>query len=729
MNDVVFFDESTATDEGRAPPWVVAIIDDDKSVHDSTRLALHGLEFEGRGFHFLSAYSAVEGRVLLENTPDIACVLLDVVMENSQAGLDLADEIRGRMRNRAIRIILRTGQPGYAPPMEVLAHSDINDYREKTELTRSRLWASVVCALRGYRHIRALERNQEGLEMMIRSSSRLMQRRPVEELAQEVVTCLAAHLGVEPEGLVCVQHKSERRAATIVGGAGQYAELTGQRLDALRDDDLRASIGEVLKRKVDVIGDDSTAFSIDTPDWSGVIYLRGRIEPDDEQKRILSLFCRNVSLSFENIRLFDVIAGIAFTDSVTGLSSRARLDETVRPLVEAGKRPLALVIDIDHFHFYNQYFGRAFGDAILAGFADRLRGLCPNASRIGRLYGDIFCLILPEQEFSSEVIARLSGPLLINGNPMRLGFTFGQARYTHEHDDAGGAGELIQKAEIALKVAKARCRGTVVQFSDDLERAEQDRVALANELREALVEERGISLVYQPQVDCRSNRIRSVEALMRWNSPQRGIVPPSLFIPAAEATGLIVELGFLALRRACREMKPFLDKGWINHIAVNVSALQLREPGLLTNFGQIIREEGLDESQIEIEITESAALTEENTIALFTEARNKGHKIALDDFGTGYSSLSILRWLPLDLVKIDQSFLPRDTGSRNSSRSIIPLITEICRQLGFESILEGVETPAQLAMAQEAGTDFVQGYLIARPLPPDQLAVWLRERG
>ncbi|RKF44211.1 hypothetical protein BCY88_29185 [Paraburkholderia fungorum] len=707
-------------------PWVLAVIDDEQSVHDSTRLALQGLDFEGRGFELLSAYSAAEGRALLEASPDIACLLLDVVMENDQAGLDLADEIRGRMGNSAIRIILRTGQPGYAPPLEVLRRFDINDYREKTELTRTRLWAAVACALRGYKHIRALEQNQDGLEMIIRSSASLVRRRAVVEFSQGIVTCLASHLGIAPDGLICVQRKGDCKDAIVVGGAGRASELLGQSVGALPDEEMRASIKESFECKRDIVGPDSIAFSIDMTGWQGVIFLRGRTHLDDTQKRILRLFCHNTGLGLENAQLFAAITDLAYVDGVTGLSTRARLEHAILALAEAGQKPLVLVIDIDNFHFYNQCLGQAFGDSILIAFANRLRFIKGDDSRLGRLYSDVFCLVTPEPKVSQELIARLSEPLLVDGNPLRLSFTFGQARSSAEPGSVET--DLIQKAEIALKAARARSRGSIVDFSEDLESVERSRSALPHELREALANGEGLSLAYQPQVDCRTGRVRSVEALMRWRSPLRGVVPPSAFIPAAEATGLIVDLGYLAMRMACREMKPFLDRGWIEHVAVNVSPLQLSEPGLLTRFSQIIEEEGLSEHQVEIEITESAALTDEGTVALLAEARRKGHKIALDDFGTGYSSLSMLRWIPLDLIKIDQSFVPADVGSAGDAISIVKLITGICRQMKFDSILEGVETAEQLAMAQDAGTDFIQGYLIAKPLPRAELATWLTER-
>jgi len=727
MEDFLLPDEPAEPSPANQPePWLIAIIDDEPSVHDVTIFALQGLDFAGRGFRFLSAYSAAEGRALLADNPDIACVLLDVVMETSSAGLDLVATIRQEMENTTLRIILRTGQPGASPQVEVLKRFDINDYREKTELTQTRLWSTIACALRGYQQIVALERSRDGLEMIIRTSAWLMQRHAVMDFSEGVVNCLTAHLGISAEGLLCVGRKEDHGAILVLGGAGAYAKYMGVMSEELPDPTINRAVHDVLNRKEDIIGPDFLALSVESAAWNGVIYVKGRAQVDKNQTRMLRLFCNNVALGLENVKLFEIMANLAFTDGLTGLSSRVKLVQTIAAEVERGAPPMVLVADIDDFHTYNLDLGHRFSEAVLKAFAERLRLVIGNVAQVGRLYSDVFCIVLTDRDLpAQEVMARLREPLLINGDKVRLGVTFGLTGGVTSDLSA----DLLQQAEVAMKLAKASRRGSFAHFTKTIESPERGRAVLVNELREAMAAGgEGIYLAYQPQVDTLTGAVRSVEALVRWTHPQRGLVSPGEFIPAAEATGAIVDLGFLILRRVCREMKPLLVGGRIKNVAVNVSPIQLREPSLLQSFDQIIREEGLTRDQIEIEITESAALSGESALEQLAALRRSGHMIAMDDFGTGYSSLSMLRRMPLDVVKIDQSFLSKTVDDDARLRPIVMAIAQVCRHLGIASLIEGVETAQHMDLAREAEIDFVQGYLIARPLSPEALAQWLIQR-
>ena len=311
MSDYVDF---LAEEEGQAEPpeavqaWIVAVIDDEPTVFEATRIALEGMRFEGRPIRLVYGPSAEAGLRLLAETPDIACVLLDVVMENAGSGFELVRAIRETLDNQAVRIILRTGQPGYAPPMEVIQRYDINDYKEKSELTRIRLCTAVVCALRSYRQLVALEKNRRGLRMIIESAANLVQPLGISDFACGVVTQIAAHLGLKPDGLLCIRQARGSTEATIIGAAGRFAGAINQPIASIDDPGLIEILVRTLKAGQDLIGKEHLALFLSGGAWSGVIYLRGCSQVSPMDRELLRLYCHNVALGFENARLFEAVS-------------------------------------------------------------------------------------------------------------------------------------------------------------------------------------------------------------------------------------------------------------------------------------------------------------------------------------------------------------------------------------------------------------------------------------
>jgi len=623
------------------------------------------------------------------------------------------------MGNQAIRIVLRTGQPGYAPPFEVIQRYDINDYKEKTELTRTRLWTSVVCALRSYKQIMALEQSRQGLRTIIEASSDLMRRRGLDDFSRGVVTQLAAHLGLPPDGLLAVRQFPDGHSV-VVGAAGRFADALAQPIERIADQAVVRTIRRAFEQQGEVIGGHDLALYIAGPDWAGVIYLIGRTEIDALERDLLQLFCRNVALGVENVLLFERVAEHAYVDRTTGLATRPRLEQAIERLTDAGAHPSALVINIDEFTNYTIGLGEEFGQLMLQAFAARLRELCPGVDQVGCLYRNVFCVILRDRAIEPLRNALLQ-PIAVGDQRLRLGLTMGLSG-----PHGAPAADIIREAEIALKAAKHGLRSHVLEFSPGLELNQRSRALLAHELREALDTDQ-VTLVYQPQVDVRSRALIGVEALMRWRHPVRGPVSPLEFIEAAEAAGLIGEVGRWVARRACAEMKPLIEAGLIHRVMINLSPVQLRNPDCVAELCAIVEAAALPYSAIEWEITESATTGGDAVLTQLQQAKDLGCTIALDDFGTGYSSLSMIRGLPLNVVKIDRSFLLEVTTNRRAW-TILFSVASICHELGLQTVAEGVETEAQLEVVREANINTVQGYLIAHPLPAPELAAWLERR-
>jgi diguanylate cyclase len=382
-------------------------------------------------------------------------------------------------------------------------------------------------------------------------------------------------------------------------------------------------------------------------------------------------------------------------------------------------------MDIDRFKAINDSHGRQTGDRLLKQYAARLAAGPGRSSTIARLGADEFGIVLHDIKHPAdvaraldEVQARsLAEPFAIGGEQVSLSVKTGIAVYP---DDGRDGETLLNSAEVALRRAKAGGE-TRVFYTHEMTSVITRRISLENSLRQA-VEREEFVLHYQPKVDVESRRIQGVEALLRWQTPDRGLVPPVEFIPALEETGLIVAVGAWVVRRASLDYRQWLTlKLPAPRIAVNVSAVQLRRADFVDVFEENQRLDG-HPSTIDIEITESLIMSDaEGMIAKLRSLRDLGVDIAIDDFGTGYSSLAYLGKLPVQSVKIDRAFVARMTEDPDAM-TLVSTIISLAHSLGLKVIAEGVETDEQATMLRLLRCDEMQGYLISRPVPFDEIS-------
>ena len=409
-------------------------------------------------------------------------------------------------------------------------------------------------------------------------------------------------------------------------------------------------------------------------------------------------------------------------DGLTGLSDREWFRERVAALLAGPGEPdrvAVLMLDLDRFKAVNDYHGHPVGDALLQAVARRMRSAVRDGDAVSRLGGDEFAVAVQvtagAEALAARLIDLLNRPYLIEGNVVTIGASVGVA--TGPRDGADVAA-LMRAADLALYQAKEDGRQTVRVFEPGLDARARARHGLQDDLRRAVVLEQ-FELHYQAQTSLVTGRIVGFEALLRWNHPERGLVPPDQFIPIAEETGLIVPIGEWVLRAACREAAAWPAP---LTVAVNVSSKQLAERHRLPRAVKAaLSLAGLPAARLEIEITESALMqSSEATLNILRELRGFGIRISMDDFGTGYSSLSQLRSFPFDKLKIDRSFI-RDLSGSPEAVAVVRAISALGSALGMTTTAEGVETLEQESIIRADGCTDMQGYLVSRPVPPTEL--------
>jgi diguanylate cyclase (GGDEF)-like protein len=415
-------------------------------------------------------------------------------------------------------------------------------------------------------------------------------------------------------------------------------------------------------------------------------------------------------------------------DPLTGLPNRVLFSELLTHSIQMAEhlsmRFALLCLDLDKFSTINETLGHGQGDRILVQAAERLRGLLPERDALARVGGDEFYVILDRDQWeqgtdlaAQRMLDALSTPFMLDGQAIYVSASIGVALYP---EDGTTAEVLLSRADVTLHQAKSEGRGCLRFFSPEIMVRAQERLSLEAEIRRAL-EQNEFRVHYQPQLHLGHRTIVGLEALVRWEHPQRGLIPPAGFIALAEESGLIVPLGDWVLQEVGRQMRIWCDGGRApGYVAVNLSALQLGREGFVESVQSVLRDNRLAPDCLELEITESCLMADRVQAAAALETlRRLGVRLSIDDFGTGYSSLSYLQHLKVHRLKIDMSFV-RDLETKASSVSIVTAIIALGHGLGLEVVAEGVETARQMDHLRRLGCDLIQGYLVGRPVPSDQ---------
>jgi diguanylate cyclase (GGDEF)-like protein/PAS domain S-box-containing protein len=605
----------------------------------------------------------------------------------------------------------------------------------------------------------ALRRQNEVLAALHETTLGLINQLDPTQLLEAIIARAAALIGT-PHGYLYVVEPDQQTLITHLG-IGIFAQQVGYRLKwgeglsgrvwasgeplAIEDYNqwpghredlerlgLHAIVGIPLRSGSEVAGVIGLAFA----------EPGRRIGPDEIA--LLTRFGQLASLALENARLYaaaqqeltdrkraeETMAHLALHDSLTDLPNRALLHERLRQAILAARRtdqPLALlVMDMDRFKEVNDTLGHYYGDVLLCQVGERLRDGLRASDTVARLGGDEFAVLLPgadlagAQRAARKLLNILEHPFELEGNTLDVRVSIGLALYP---DHGADAETLLRRADVAMYVAKRGGIGYAL-YTSDQDPYNPTRLALIGDLRRA-IEQEELVLYYQPKLSYRTGRVTGAEALVRWPHPQHGLLAPAQFIPLAEQMGLIKPLSHCVLNLALRQCRAWYDAGLILPVAVNLSLRDLHDARLPEQIGQLLETWALPPALLHVEITEDAAMADpDRTLGVLTWLRGRGVHLAIDDFGTGQSSLAQLKRLPVDQLKIDQSFVREMTVNENDA-VLVRSIIDLGHNLGLTVVAEGVEDAATATLLTSLGCDEGQGFYLSHPVPPDLLVAWL----
>jgi diguanylate cyclase len=415
-------------------------------------------------------------------------------------------------------------------------------------------------------------------------------------------------------------------------------------------------------------------------------------------------------------------------DPLTSLITRPEfeilLDDAANKCDRSGQRVAVLCIGLDNFRAINASYGHQVGDALLCETAERLSAFVGDKPYASRVSGDEFTVLIKADEgrasdAAAKLLAKLQAPFVIDGMDLRVTASIGIAVYP----DHGARQRLLAHAALAMRTVKLGGGAGHAQFDVALGVDVREQADMLQDLRHA-IERQQLQLYYQPKIDARSLQVTAAEALLRWAHPTRGMVPPAIFIPLAERHGLICEIGSWVLEEACRQAAMWRTQGLRMRVAVNISGHQLRQDKLVAQIEDCLSRHSIKPSRLTCEITESVAMEDTaHTRAAFDRLKRAGLHVSIDDFGTGHSSLASLQKLPAAELKIDRAFVI-DLGTSAKAKSIVQAIVQMAHSLNLRVVAEGVETEAQRDVLLELGADELQGYLFAKPMSAQSLALW-----
>jgi len=727
-------DEDEILDNEGIGSWKILIVDDDPEIHSVTQLALSDLTVLGRQLEYLHAYSGADACKIIEEQKDIVVILLDVVMETDDAGLMVVKHIRENLNRQDIRIVLRTGQPGYAPEESVIKDYDINDYKTKTELTRRKLVTTVFAAIRSYQQIETVNESRTGLERIISSSSELLEQQTIHGFAQGVLIQLNSLIGDSVSSVFCARGQGilsdiDDLSFYVLAQTSLSSVLVNQKVSALKNEIVSQMISSCYSSKQHDFSSKNIMLYLARGSHKAVIHIELIEDLSPTTQQLVEVFLTNVAVGYENVHLFHKLRDAAYKDLLTDLPNRLAFLLSLDSFsLSENKNLVAALIDINHFSDINDGLGQDIGNQLLVAVSQRIKKLNDKASgldfKVARIGADVFGIIGDSDIVNAQnLITLFDHPFKAGEQSLPLTACFGLCT----KEQANGEGKkVLNQINIALNLSKKERQNHAVFYEKEMEDKTLWRLGMIRQLRTDFAANR-LELWYQPQLSLSTGKVNGAEALLRWRTEDGGFISPAIFIPLAEYSGLIIEIGDWVIEQACKQIKLIEDQGFEQvSISVNVSIPQFRRGNFVESIIEKINQYKVEPKKFELEITENILMDDpQMVIDALVQLKSQGLRIALDDFGTGYSSLSYLQQLPLDRLKVDRAFV---THIAEEGRSIIAdTIINLGKQMNLNVIAEGIEEISQQEHLKSQGCHDVQGFYYAKPMPGNEFIQYLKD--
>ena len=706
--------------------WNILIVDDEPEIHQVTTMALAGVKIAGKKLKFFHAYSAAEALELLKEQDKIAVTILDVVMEDDDSGLKLVRCIRDRLALLDMRIILRTGQPGFAPEEQVISDYEINDYIMKTETTRSKLFTSLCSAIRSYQQLCIISEARDFLQRLTIMNSALISQTTFTSFVQCLVHNSLDLFSASGSGLLLIDQgkkKGEPSRFVIEYSSERTHQFVGQNFEDVLSDDIVVKIKQTILSQTSYTHGSDLILFIPSKSCS-VILILFDVYPNIIRPELIQSFVSNIASDVDNSLLLKQISNIAYLDSLTKLPNRTKFIEDLDSLHKSNKQIKSVtLIDIEHFSDINDGLGQDYGNLLLVAVAERLSSEFSESVMIYRVAADVFGVISTKASLEeSEILSVFDLPFMAGEHLIPVNVRIGISK--GENNVANGL-VLIKQANIALNRAKKGQQNRASYYASEMEDETAWRLDMIRKLTDDFYAQK-LQVWYQPQIDLKENKIIGAEALLRWPNENGGFYSPLTFIPLAEYTGLIVDIGSWVIEQACLEILKLTNLGYKDiRIAVNVSMPQFKNSAFVDTVLALTEKHNVKPENLELEITESVVMDDTTLVVTALERlRQLGYTIAIDDFGTGFSSLSYLHKLPINRLKVDREFI-KDIGFGGDG-ILAETIINLGQKLGLEVIAEGIETAYQQDFIKQLGCDEAQGYYHAKPMPAAELEEFLQ---
>ncbi|GAB3038456.1 GGDEF/EAL domain-containing response regulator [Bowmanella dokdonensis] len=729
MSDELFTFAEVGNDHAKVhPAWRILSVEDDEEYQASLILALKHCTVLGAPLEILTTNTATEAAPVIAANPDISVILLDVVMEDDDAGLRLVRSIRDMIGNAAVRIVLLTGQPGMAPCKDIMLSHDVDEYWCKSDLDNDQLIGVITSNIRTWNYITRLTHARQGLQMVVDASRSLSDKRDLQSFTHTVLEELGKIVEIQQKAVICVECLPgiNVREAQVIAASKNFSSKAGGNLKDLVDEEKLRAFDRAMTEGGHIFEANFSVLFFDRSEVNDSVYLT-LVETDrpltDEHIYLLRVFSENISTGFINMFLYNRLTELSYRDPLLGINNRNWLKLEIDSMPVAERKALSLLmVEIDDYSHMGITFGEDFCDLLLTGLYRHLHGRFPAARAVCRFSTNTLALLLDETCNIESNIGMLSlQQLVIKEVEHTLSLTAAEFPL----------GDMLDwEAEMILRLAKCgleqarREQLSYVKFDSSLSVQISERFALLDELRSALVNEQ-LYIVLQPKVRLEDRAVTGFEALVRWRTPEGREYSPATFIPLAETSGLIGQLDKLVLRLVCEAVKQLKEKQIQLPVAFNASPMELLMSDYFDELLAFIQKSGILPSQLELEITETQAMVDYKDIEpRLRDIMALGMKVSIDDFGTGYSSLSHIADLAASTLKIDRSFVSR-LGDSKECGHVVDMILRLGDRFGYEVVAEGIETEEQRQYLLQKNCQFGQGYLFAKPMSLEVLLDWL----